>query len=123
MAMRIDQTGEECAFTKVDFFVRRSGSSARISGSHLFYWPDIPNLVLRNRDRAVFDRRTIHRDYDPGANDHSVRYKSALRALHRFATSRHQEIARFLAQQRNRAIGFAGNLVARGIVFFRRQPG
>src|SRR5262249_18745062 len=64
MAMRVNEAWQESLLAKIDY----SAGVARFDLLKLF---NIDDSVSGNRDRAILNRRSIHRYNGAGANDHS----------------------------------------------------
>ena len=62
MAMGIDQARQEHALAEIDQFI--------ISGGNLRKFSNFDNAISADTNRAIRDRRAIHRDDNARANDH-----------------------------------------------------
>src|SRR4029450_1719914 len=65
MTMRVNQTWQENLLTKIDNLL------VRISCGDFGEFSNTDNSIYGNRDRAILNRRSIHRHDNACANDHS----------------------------------------------------
>ena len=107
--MRVDQPRQQCLLAKVDNFF------SCVAAGNFRKFSDIENTIAGDHDRAVLNRRTVHRHDGARADDHFSPVAvpkafgiASLSWLSPFTTFRHSATSRLHGSWQSNGIAVAG---------------